>query len=236
MSVVGRSSPTPVAHACGYDAGMTAAPSATATLTSARILNAAVELFYKRGFRGTTIRDIVERCGLTPGSLYVYYPSKNALLQSIVSETNRRLGQQLAIARSAAGPSASEQLAALTAAFAEFVDGNREVSLVAEIEWRHLSGQELKQVRAIRRAISEDLAELIMNGVESGEFTLPVHADGQGGARQLSWAILAQILGIAREPSNSAAASANAPAVFAELALRQVGYRKPTRRSAKTSA
>jgi AcrR family transcriptional regulator len=47
----------------------------------ARILQAAIEVFGERGFRSATIRDIARSCGVSTGSVYTYFLSKEELLR-----------------------------------------------------------------------------------------------------------------------------------------------------------
>lgn len=50
------------------------------------LLNVAAELFAERGYDRTSMRDIAERAGLLPGSLYHYYESKEALFVTVHRE------------------------------------------------------------------------------------------------------------------------------------------------------
>jgi len=50
------------------------------------ILDAAAELFFERGYDGTSIRDIAGKVGLLPGSVYHYFPSKEELYLAAHSE------------------------------------------------------------------------------------------------------------------------------------------------------
>jgi TetR/AcrR family transcriptional regulator, cholesterol catabolism regulator len=50
------------------------------------ILAAARRLFASNGYRGTTIRDIAKGAGLTSGSLYHHFTSKEAMLVEILHE------------------------------------------------------------------------------------------------------------------------------------------------------
>jgi AcrR family transcriptional regulator len=54
--------------------------------TRERILDAAVELFGRRGYRGTSVGEIEQAAGLAPrsGALYKHFPSKEALLEAAV--------------------------------------------------------------------------------------------------------------------------------------------------------
>lgn len=50
------------------------------------ILDAAAELFFERGYDGTSIRDIAGKVGLLPGSVYHHFPSKEELYLAAHSE------------------------------------------------------------------------------------------------------------------------------------------------------
>jgi AcrR family transcriptional regulator len=52
--------------------------------TRQRILDVAVDLFIERGYAGTSVRDISERLGMTKGSLYYHFASKDDLLAALV--------------------------------------------------------------------------------------------------------------------------------------------------------
>jgi len=60
-----------------------------------QIILAAAELFVKRGYSGTSMRDIADRVGMLPGSFYHYYPSKEDLFVAIHREGFRRLMQNI---------------------------------------------------------------------------------------------------------------------------------------------
>ena len=48
------------------------------------VLDAALELFTKRGFTHTTVDQVAKRAGLSKGTVYLYFPSKKALLAGLV--------------------------------------------------------------------------------------------------------------------------------------------------------
>lgn len=52
--------------------------------TDTRIWNAALALFARQGFVGTSTRDIAEAVNLTPGALYHYMGSKDNLLEQVM--------------------------------------------------------------------------------------------------------------------------------------------------------
>lgn len=63
------------------DSAMRATPQRAASeATRRQILDTALELFRERGFEETTIRDIAGRAGLSLGSAYYYFKSKEAIV------------------------------------------------------------------------------------------------------------------------------------------------------------
>jgi AcrR family transcriptional regulator len=48
------------------------------------VLDAALDLFIERGFSSTRVEDIAARAGLSKGAVYLYFPSKEAVLEGIV--------------------------------------------------------------------------------------------------------------------------------------------------------
>ena len=65
--------------------------------TRDRLLDAALALFARQGYSATSVADIQQACGLSPGSgaLYKHFPSKKALLQ----EATRRHVEQMGAMR-----------------------------------------------------------------------------------------------------------------------------------------
>jgi AcrR family transcriptional regulator len=48
------------------------------------VLDAALELFIEKGFAATRVEDIARRAGLSKGAVYLYFPSKEAVLEGLV--------------------------------------------------------------------------------------------------------------------------------------------------------
>ncbi len=58
--------------------------------TEAKIIQAALEMFVRKGYHGTSIQDITEKVGLTKGALYAHFRSKGDLLLRIIEEFKSR--------------------------------------------------------------------------------------------------------------------------------------------------
>src|ERR1051326_5226385 len=54
------------------------------------VLKAATDLFGRRGYHGTTIRDIAKESGLEPGALYYYVRSKEELVLLFYEQINQQ--------------------------------------------------------------------------------------------------------------------------------------------------
>src|SRR5262245_31423824 len=81
------------------------------------LLDAALDLFVEKGFAATKIEDVAARAGVSKGTVYLYYPSKEELLKAVI-----RQNLSLSIARggdlAASFPgSTAELLAALSQAW-----------------------------------------------------------------------------------------------------------------------
>jgi AcrR family transcriptional regulator len=63
-----------------------------AAVTRTRIVDAALDLFAEQGFHGTSMREIASAAGLTGGSLYHHFDSKEDILLAVVAEIPARTG------------------------------------------------------------------------------------------------------------------------------------------------
>lgn len=51
-----------------------------------RVLDAAIACFTRSGFHGTSMHEVCAEAGMSPGALYRYFPSKDAIIIAIVEE------------------------------------------------------------------------------------------------------------------------------------------------------
>jgi AcrR family transcriptional regulator len=57
------------------------------------ILDSSTALFRRKGLRGTSMADIANATGLIKGSIYHYFPSKDALVLEVLDRANQRFEQ-----------------------------------------------------------------------------------------------------------------------------------------------
>ncbi|MGB8816722.1 MAG: TetR/AcrR family transcriptional regulator [Rhizobiaceae bacterium] len=67
-----------------------------------RILDAAQTCFVQSGFRGASMHDICRQANMSPGALYRYFPSKEALIEAIAERD--RVSDMRNLARMGEGP------------------------------------------------------------------------------------------------------------------------------------
>lgn len=63
--------------------------------TRSRILAAALELFRRRGFDQTTMREIAAEAGVALGSAYYYFASKEALVMAFYADASKEMSAQI---------------------------------------------------------------------------------------------------------------------------------------------
>jgi TetR/AcrR family transcriptional regulator, cholesterol catabolism regulator len=55
--------------------------------TSKKLIEAAIDLFSRKGFKGTSIRDLAAEIGMTTSNIYHYFDTKEGLLAAIEQQT-----------------------------------------------------------------------------------------------------------------------------------------------------
>ncbi len=78
-----------------------------------QLLDAALDLFCKNGYAGTSTRSIAEAAGVAEGLVFHYFPSKQALLLAVAAEQHSFAGHVLTILRDPGTRTARELLGAM---------------------------------------------------------------------------------------------------------------------------
>lgn len=72
-----------------------------ATERHARIIDAAERCFARAGFYRTTMQDVAAEAGMSPGNLYRYFPSKDAIVVGLVERDRARMAADFAATETA---------------------------------------------------------------------------------------------------------------------------------------
>jgi AcrR family transcriptional regulator len=76
----------------------------------AELLAAALDTFRARGFAATRMEDIAASAGVSKGTIYLYYPSKQAIFEALVRENLLPKLEAMAAALAASPPGAAVRL------------------------------------------------------------------------------------------------------------------------------
>jgi AcrR family transcriptional regulator len=140
------------------------------------ILDAAQRCFARAGFHGASMQEICAEAGMSPGNLYRYFPSKEALIAGIC-ERNRAeaADSMLAVDRA---PGFFEGLAAL--AHHHLVERSEEhASLCAEIMAESRRNPEIARLHLeLERDIKVRIVDMLRRAAGRGEISAAVDLDG----------------------------------------------------------
>ncbi len=142
------------------------------------LLQAALLLFDQKGFAATRIDEVAQKAGVSKGTLYLYYPSKEDLFKAVVRQNLSSLieeGQQMAATFEG---SSAELLRRLMQTWWERV-GDTAVAGIHKIVLAEVRNfPELAQFYTDEVIIPADrlFTSAVQRGVDSGEFReLPLH-------------------------------------------------------------
>lgn len=190
-----------------------------------RLAGAAVGLFYRQGALATSVRQITEACGLSPGALYNHFQSKDQLLYVIVRDIHlRQEALQVAARESVAGDPVAE-LRAIVELYVARHSHHRETARVANREYRLLTGPMYEEVIGIRRRLRDHLADVLLAGQHKQVFHL-VGGEDRAAAVLTAVPILDMCVHISEWfDDNRPHGHADLQARYANLALRMAGAR-----------
>lgn len=156
----------------------------------AQIIQAALACFSRKGYRNTTMDDIVAASKLSKGTLYWYFKSKDDLFVSAITSALAEVGQEVVAALERC-TTASEKLRALALEQAKFCNLDARIfNLIIEFWGQSSSREEASQLWTnLLVQFGEIVTGIIEEGVRNGEFK-PVDAG------QLAWALMATYDGL----------------------------------------
>jgi len=135
-----------------------------------RIEEAARDLFIRRGFHATSMRDIARGADTSLGNLYNYYPTKEDILESIISKYQKVIDARLrAIFEEVDEPFHPDSLRRFGAMIRELVSAHSDFWLlmyidVLEFENRHFRKMFEGLAASLRRRFARHFRELKEQG------------------------------------------------------------------------
>jgi AcrR family transcriptional regulator len=200
-------------------------PSNGSTVT--RIIGAATELFYEKGYHGTSMREIAAAVGIKAASVYNHFASKEDILFEITSGT---MNEMLAGARTAISSAASPEaeLRRLVEFHVRYSAENRLRAKVADDQLHALTPARRKDVLQIRDQYEALFRDILTRGRNEKGWQVD-------DVRVVTFAIatMASAVGVWYREDGRLSADAIA-SIYGDLAIRAVidptpaGHRPPT--------
>ena len=153
------------------DAGGPAAPSGDAPKRRNReidVMDAAVDVFWRKGYTAASVQDVAERVGILKGSLYYYISSKEDLLFRIlddVHEQSRRILDDVV----ELDTTPLERLRTYMERHVKWCLENVEAVTVYFRDWGYLTGERLELMTKRRRGHDRVIRDLIRSAQDAGE-------------------------------------------------------------------
>lgn len=135
-----------------------------------QIIDIACRLFARRGYEGTSLRDIAEEAKITKAALYYHFPNKEALYHRIVLDSLRALIDSVRGAVDLA-PTGLEKVRQFMLVSADFMDGDRDSWMAgSNAFWMGAASEPRALAIALRNEYESLLRSCIAQAVKTGEF------------------------------------------------------------------
>jgi AcrR family transcriptional regulator len=136
-----------------------------------RMLDSASALFWKKGYEGTSMREIAKACKCKPPNIYNFFPNKEAILFEILKTQMENLVSSAKYLENDQITPPVEQLRLLVAGHATNTFSVAKTSkLIFDVELDNLSPAKRKQIIKLRDSYEAILYKIIKRGIASGDF------------------------------------------------------------------
>lgn len=132
------------------------------------ILSAAASLFRRQGFERTSVREIAQVLGMTSGSLFYHFASKEDLLVMIMEEGLRAITRSVQQARDSEMQLPERLLAMMRRHLAALLGPRLDAMSVLLYEWRSLSPAAQAQMLALRDAYEDLWTQSLQQAADQG--------------------------------------------------------------------
>ncbi len=136
---------------------------------AAEIIDAAAQVFARRGFHGASTQDIADVLGVRQASLYYYFPSKEDALEMVCARGVEGF-VEAAISVTEARGTASDKLRGLIASHLSPLRDRGDYVKVFLNERRHLPTESRRRIGRLSRAIERIFEDVLRAGIRSREF------------------------------------------------------------------
>ncbi|MBC7319685.1 TetR/AcrR family transcriptional regulator [bacterium] len=158
--------------------------------TKKRIIDSAIECFSKYGYDGTSVNMICKSSGISKGSFFYYFPTKQSLFLEILNFWMQDVDRVMEETSSSSDDASSKLFRLAIVLLDIIISGEREISLTFEFWNRALHDREtLEKIISMFERYRNYFSNLLSEGIRKGEF---VNVD----SKVASYTIVAFALGL----------------------------------------
>lgn len=136
--------------------------------TKSRIVKAAWNLFYKKGYEQTTVEDIISASKTSKGTFYHYFKGKEALLNSLSDLFDEKYEELAAVIDPEM--SAYDKLLYLNHELFYMIETSVDIDLLAFLYSSQLTTKGKKSLSDSKRFYFKWITEILEDGLADGEF------------------------------------------------------------------
>jgi AcrR family transcriptional regulator len=136
------------------------------------ILGIATGLFFRKGYRGVSIRDLADAVGVKMSSLYYYFPSKEEILYRIIKRHIEGLQEATEAALASLDPKETGlgRLRVLVRNSVLYLLADRMAAGVSSTQARELGHEQQAELSELVNRYEARYLEIIREGITRGEF------------------------------------------------------------------
>lgn len=140
-----------------------------------KIMEAAWELFYEKGYSATTLNDIIEKAGTSKGGFYYYFQAKDELLNSLFLFFDREYEKYYKSMDK--DTNHIMQLKLLNQYVFYFIEGNVKVDLLSALYQSQLAAKQQKNFLDPDRYYMKLVKHILAEGQNRGEIRKDLSVD-----------------------------------------------------------
>lgn len=135
-----------------------------------KLIDAGINLFDTKGFTETSVQEIVDLVGVTKGTFYYYFNSKQELLKDINLLYIEDLISQQEEILADSKKNCTTKLHDIVRMVISNIRSKKRRARIFFREMRHLSDEHLDNIKLRRNVFRENYQRMIEEGMEKGEF------------------------------------------------------------------